>query len=161
MCKKITSTIFSDIAIADENGFYGDIKDLNTGLIINLNIFEEIKSENHLSMIPEFLDNYQSLSKQAKNYILHKLEDGENAAKFYYDFHREELPNELLELLNNEEQSNENLVKYTCLSSIWFSLDKDDLIATFDYKILNDYSNEILAIRFNQNKEIISITHES
>jgi|GEM_PF-2126985 len=160
MEKIIDSELFGKIKL-NEDGFTDDIVDRISGRVLMLDIFEDVTSEKNLLDIKAILDNYIELDKQAKKYVLNALNQGEGTVQYYYEYHKDELFPELIERFGGNEYSDETLVSHTALANIWFSLDEGDVLATFDYKLLPEDSDEILAVRFDHFQKIIGVAHES
>lgn len=162
MNKKVVSQVFGELHLDECGGFYDQIigNDMAKTPLI-LSISKEIKEAAMIFELSILLDNYIELDKQALSFILKNLNEIDSTSKSYYDFHREELASPVSKLLNSNNVSYEYFVCHTKLTALSFNLEEGELKATFDYKLLEKDSNEILAIVFTTDEKIVSLSHEN
>ncbi|EMX4399179.1 DUF2004 domain-containing protein [Listeria innocua] len=131
---------------------------------IDYSIFEKLTSEDYFKDIVTLTDQIPELYLKAKETILEQF-DGNDTLTIYFDFHTDELPEEVLEVTECDAIENvtkEILIDKLVLSGVWFSENaNNELDLTFDFKLLPEVSDELLVVRFNNKGKITEFIHES
>lgn len=137
----------------------------NIEVTIDFDIFEAITSPKDYESIQRLTDQIPVLYKKAKAHLLQQAVEGNTTIDFYFEFHINELTEDVLaefEVESIENITNENLIQGLKLSQVWFAQNENnELDLTFDFRLIPEYSDELLVIRFDETGEIAFISHES
>lgn len=132
---------------------------------IDLGLFDRITLPEDYQRIAMLVDQFPRLYAEAKTYLLAQMAEGNELINYYFEYHTEEVQEELLahlKLDSMNQVTNHLLIEKLVLSGAFFSLDKNsDLDLTFDFKLLPEISDELLVVIFNKKGEVIGITQES
>ncbi|EHP6531347.1 DUF2004 domain-containing protein [Listeria monocytogenes] len=164
--RTLTTKLLGTLSYTQENGTTMDAVIPLDGkeVKINYNISENLTSEDYFKDIVTLTDQIPELYQKAKETILAQF-DGNDTLTIYFEFHVDELPEDILEVTECETIENvtkEILVDKLVLSSVWFSeTTNNNVDLTFDFKLLPEISDELLVVRFNDKGEITELTHES
>ncbi|EAV9986971.1 DUF2004 domain-containing protein [Listeria monocytogenes] len=164
--RTLTTKLLGTLSYTQENGTTMDAVIPLDGkeVKINYSIFENLTSEDYFKDIVTLTDQIPELYQKAKETILAQF-DGNDTLTIYFEFHVDELPEDILEVTECETIENvtkEILVDKLVLSSVWFSeTTNNNVDLTFDFKLLPEISDELLVVRFNDKGEITELTHES
>ena len=156
---------FGKITLSNARDYEVDnIKINNNNTSIDLNFEGDKISPESLKSVRNILTNIVDIEKEIKNQILDYIDD-EGMVKEYYKFHIEEIDAQVLsDYLKDADQSlttELQLLSKTELKRIGFYPDSPKSIAVFDYRVLREFSDEILVVVLNENGEIERITIES
>ncbi|EAF8226557.1 DUF2004 domain-containing protein [Listeria monocytogenes] len=164
--RTLTTKLLGTLSYTQENGTTMDAVIPLDGkeVKINYSISENLTSEDYFKDIVTLTDQIPELYQKAKETILAQF-DGNDTLTIYFEFHVDELPEDILEVTECETIENvtkEILVDKLVLSSVWFSeTTNNNVDLTFDFKLLPEISDELLVVRFNDKGEITELTHES
>ncbi|EAG9321416.1 DUF2004 domain-containing protein [Listeria monocytogenes] len=164
--RTLTSKLLGKLSYTQEKGTMTEVNiPLNAKEVtVDYNISENLTSEDYFKGIVTLTDQIPELYQKAKETILAQF-DGNDTLTIYFEFHVDELPEDILEVTECETIENvtkEILVDKLVLSSVWFSeTTNNNVDLTFDFKLLSEISDELLVVRFNDKGEITELTHES
>ncbi|EAE6299012.1 DUF2004 domain-containing protein [Listeria monocytogenes] len=164
--RTLTTKLLGTLSYTQENGTTMDAVIPLDGkeVKINYSIFEKLTSEDYFKDIVTLTDQIPELYQKAKETILAQFDENDTLT-IYFEFHVDELPEDILEVTECETIENvtkEILVDKLVLSSVWFSeTTNNNVDLTFDFKLLPEISDELLVVRFNDKGEITELTHES
>ncbi|EHL5791188.1 TPA: DUF2004 domain-containing protein [Listeria monocytogenes] len=164
--RTLTTKLLGTLSYTQENGTTMDAVIPLDGkeVKINYSIFEKLTSEDYFKDIVTLTDQIPELYQKAKETILEQFDENDTLT-IYFEFHVDELPEDILEVTECETIENvtkEILVDKLVLSSVWFSeTTNNNVDLTFDFKLLPEISDELLVVRFNDKGEITELTHES
>ncbi|EAG9322298.1 DUF2004 domain-containing protein [Listeria monocytogenes] len=164
--RTLTTKLLGTLSYTQENGTTMDAVIPLDGkeVKINYNISEKLTSEDYFKDIVTLTDQIPELYQKAKETILAQFDENDTLT-IYFEFHVDELPEDILEVTECETIENvtkEILVDKLVLSSVWFSeTTNNNVDLTFDFKLLPEISDELLVVRFNDKGEITELTHES
>ncbi|MBC2254508.1 DNA-directed RNA polymerase [Listeria ivanovii] len=137
----------------------------NKEIAIDFGVFENITLPEDYQNIARLTDQLPVLYQKAKTELLQQFTEGNATIDYYFEFHLEELTEDVLAkfaLENLENITKDDLVKGLVLSQVWFAQNnKNELDLTFDFNIIPEYSDELLVVRFDNKGEITDIVHES
>ncbi|KAF1299577.1 hypothetical protein BAU15_02735 [Enterococcus sp. JM4C] len=157
MSYTLATKLFGEIKVSLEEGFFDDVEDATNNRSFHLDIFDEVTEEKDFLKIGKLLDAYHELDQQAKRFLLQEYQKNNPDVHIYYDTYKEELQEELDRAFAPDEQSIEHLINKTEIASIWFNLEDEDILATFDYRLLADHGDAILVVRFDDQKRIVDL----
>ncbi|MBC1429977.1 DUF2004 domain-containing protein [Listeria seeligeri] len=137
----------------------------NQEIAIDFGIFENITLPEDYQSIEKLIDQIPELYQKAKTELLQQYTKGNATIDYYFEFHLEELEDDVLAKFKTENVENlakDSLIKGLVLSDVWFACGyTEELDLTFDFRLIPEYSDELLVVRFDKNGEIIDISHES
>ena len=141
----------------EEHDIIIGIKELTTMLYIE----EESLNKDNIKDVIEMLDRVPEMYKKSRDIILKETENG--TIDFFVEWHIDELDlAELFGVKNNKEITREMFLNFLEPRTINLYADEDgDIISFFDFSLPEDYSDELLVIRFNNKYEVFDISHES
>lgn len=129
----------------------------------NLYIFEETINEANSHIVKSLIDNIQAMYERGKIELIKEVDS--EIVRYFIDFHKEELGPELLDLFNLnslEDLSDEIFIRNLNLRMLAISENEEGkLEATMDFSLDENYSDELLVLRYNEDFEIFDISHES
>ncbi|WP_271004770.1 DUF2004 domain-containing protein [Listeria seeligeri] len=163
----INTKLLGELAYDTEKGLSIDTTVLldNQEIAIDFDIFENITLTEDYQNIARLTDQIPELYQKAKTELLRQFVEGNATIDYYFEFHLEELTEDVLAKLaveNVENIAKDSLIKGLVLSQVWFAQnDKNELDLTFDFRIIPEYSDELLVVRFDDEGEITDIVHES
>ncbi|EAE6383726.1 DUF2004 domain-containing protein [Listeria monocytogenes] len=164
--RTLTTKLLGTLSYTQENGTTVDAVIPLDGkeVKINYSIFEKLTSEDYFKDIVTLTDQILELHVKAKETILEQFDENDTLT-IYFEFHTDELPEEVLEVTECDAIENvtkEILIDKLVLSGVWFSENaNNELDLTFDFKLLPEVSDELLVVRFDNKGEITGLTHES
>ncbi len=134
----------------------------NVSIDLNFEL-DEITSKT-LQSVRTILSNIENIEKDVKNQIRQYV-DQPGMVNEYYKFHIEEIDSQTLhDYLQDTDQNlptEFRLFSKTKLKRIGFFPDSVKFTVVFDYRVLNEYSDDILVVILDENGEIEKITVES
>ena len=141
-----------------------DIKINENSVSIDLNFEGDKIDPKSLRSVRNILDNISEIEKNIKNQMLEYI-DEEGMVNEYFKFHIEEIDaqtlNDYLKDTDPKSTTKLQLLSKTKLKRIGFYPDSPKSIAVFDYRVLYEFSDEILVVVLDENGEIERITIES
>jgi hypothetical protein len=164
---KIMTKYFGEI-VYDETSNEIDFDVTFNGQEINICFNEFSLYRDKIQSCWDIIDQYDKLNEIAKNAIIEYFPQEKGAVNYYFKCHFEDDmldENELIEVfgVNNFKKINiKNVVekmKYPDLN-IWINKN-NELDVCSDYKIVPDYSDEILCITMDEKLNIIKFSHKS
>lgn len=168
MSKQLIDTkLFGELPYDTEKGLTMDATVLldEVEVAIDFDIFEDITLQEDYQSIASLTDQIPALYQKAKTFLLQQFAEGNATIDYYFEFHLEELTEDVLtkfKVENVEKLTNDILIKGLVLSEVWFSCNiENELDLTFDFRLIPEYSDELLVVRFDKTGEIIDIAHES
>lgn len=163
----INTKLLGELSYDTEKGLSLDTTVLldNQEIAIDFDIFENITLPEDYQNIARLTDQISVLYQKVKTELLQQFVEGNAIIDYYFEFHLEELTEDVLAKFaveNVENIAKDDLIKGLVLSHVWFAQnDKNELNLTFDFNIIPEYSDELLVVRFDDKGEITDIVHES
>ena len=156
---------FETITLSNARDYEVDnVKINDNNVSIDLNFELDKINPKSLKSVRNILSNIEDIENKIKKQLLEYIDD-EGMVKEYYKFHIEEVDAQVLsDYLKGADQSQTTelqLFRKTKLKRIGFYPDSPKSIAVFDYRVLYDFSDEILVVVLDENGEIERITIES
>jgi hypothetical protein len=156
---------FGVIALSNARDYEVDnVKINNDDVSIDLNFEGDRISSKSLKSVRNILTNIEDIERKIKDEILEYI-DEEGMVNFFYKYHIEEIDARILsEYLKDSDQNltpELQLFHKTKLRRIGFYPDSPKAIAVFDYRVLSEFSDQILVVVLDENSEIVKITMES
>ena len=122
---------------------------------------EEAVTKESLSIVKRFLDNADELYKKAIGYIKAHYKEEEGIVSFIHTL-LDDVYEDLIEFYEIEEIDEKGIIDRVELTSLWFSKnDKGNKVCVHDFRMKDDFCDEVIAVRFDENFEVISVSHES
>ncbi|WP_299150341.1 DUF2004 domain-containing protein [uncultured Dokdonia sp.] len=156
---------FGEITLSNARDYeIDDIKINDNNVSIDLNFEEDKINPESLKNVRNILNNIEDIEKTIKNKIREYI-DQDGMVKEYYKYHIEEIDSQTIS--NYLKDADQNLttelqlLSKTKLKRIGFYPDSPKFFAVFDYRVLSDFSDDILVVVLNGNGEIEKITVES
>lgn len=128
-------------------------------------------SSEAMSLVAHFLDDFSNLEAKALSYLKTTLAHNESkdyeTVHYFLQYHVEEIEPEILQLMlrRNEENSISiaELIDHLRVRRFGSHIDQEmnQQVFIMDLSLNPEYSEELMVIYFDTNKEIILITHES
>jgi hypothetical protein len=141
-----------------------DIKINDNSTSIDLNFEGDEINPKSLKSVRNILDNIEDIEKMVKNEI-RKYITQDGMVKEYFQYHIEEIDSQILK--NYLKDTDQNLttelqlLSKTKLKRLGFYPDSPKFFAVFDYRVLSEFSDDILVVCLNEKGEIEKITVES
>lgn len=169
---QLTTQYFGTTEYTEADGADFDAKEItlnNTQSVCTVMIFEGL-SELELTQAVTLLDHIEELDNRAKSAIKKAYENNDKIVHDFINEHfqeYEEFSQQLLKELNIQQQDNDVFLANLKLGSIAIhnETDNNTLTATLDYNVIWEdgipFTDQILAVRFNQQMTLLSIDHES
>ena len=156
---------FGTITLSNARDYEVDNVKINDNSVsIDLNFDGDQISPKSLKSVRNVLKNIEVIENKIKNQILEYI-DEEGMVKEYYKFHIEEIDEQVLsDYLKDADKSlttELQLLNKTKLNRIGFYPDSSKSIVVLDYRVLSDFSDEILVVVLDEHGEIERITIES
>ncbi|MGY3777725.1 DUF2004 domain-containing protein [Isobaculum melis] len=171
MAKELIETkLLGTLTYDTEEGLAMDKRDATFQLggqdiTIDLDMHEGITLLEDYQSIAMLVEQFPKLYAEAKTYLLAQMAEENGTIEYYFEFHLEELTEETLAHLkvdSVDQVTNQLLIENLILSGAWFSLDKNNgLELTFDFKLVPEFSDELLVVRFDRTGKILYVSHES
>ena len=164
----INTKTFGELAISAENDLYEDYT-LSLGgkdVTFHLHIFEGFLNDETAKIVKHFLDNFPALYDKARAYIAEQTDESDEDIDFFYRDGIEETDEDYLLGLfgvdNTEKITKEMYLAALELrgSHIWMN-DKNAIGCVLDFSLNEEYTDELLAVSFNDKLEPLYIAHES
>ena len=167
----INTAKFKSISYNEGEAIWISAKD---GILpFDFDVEEDItKNVQSMDIVCSFLDDVDSLTEKAINYLKATLEkeqasEDDGVVKFYLEFHRDELGLEYLQkMLPDSDVKNISLLEMIDkLKMIRFGSIIDtytnEQVFIMDFSLNKEFSDELLIVYFKTNKELLKISHES
>ena len=133
---------------------------------------EELTSNNEaMNIVAEMLDEVEMLEKTAKNFLKKILDDKKNeyydVVLYFMEFHRDEIDSDVtVELFQVDNPSDLSFVEMVDLLKIkrlggLIDSESQQQIFIVDLSFNTDFTDELIVIYFNLEKQIFYVTHES
>ena len=133
---------------------------------------EELTSNNEaMNIVAEMLDEVEMLEKTAKNFLKKILDDKKNeyydVISYFMEFHRDEIDSDVtVELFQVDNPSDLSFVEMVDLLKIkrlggLIDSESQQQIFIVDLSFNTDFTDELIVIYFNLEKQIFYVTHES
>ena len=162
----INTKLFGKIKADTEDGMceYYDItlggRDMNTSLMI----FEDTLNDDTLKIVSDLIEHVPEMYEKGKSELM-KKRDSDATVKFFIEWHLDELQEEVLEIFDVssvKEITSDLFIDELYLRNITIAETKDGWIdCTMDFSLPDEYSDELLVVRFDEKYEIYDISHES
>ena len=162
---KIKTKLFGEIEVSQTDGLtedYGIIledKEMN----IELQIFENVVDSDSVKAVEDMLNHIPEMYKKAKKTILADMESNP-FVKSFIEFYMDELDeySDIFDVDSTDEVSEIMVAEKLESRGIFLSHDNNGRIeCTFDFSLPEEYTDQLLVIRFNIQYEISDITWES
>ncbi|MBX7227042.1 MAG: DUF2004 domain-containing protein [Chitinophagales bacterium] len=133
---------------------------------LDLNFEQDTLDLETINMLKQFIEDIEKLDKSNEQYLLNDYydESGETV-KFYLEHHLNNIPEEQLStLINFKDQSVEPILQLLSklnLVRVGLYPNDEENFAVFDYSIGKDFTNYLVVINLNVQKEVDYITMES
>jgi len=156
---------FGKITLSDSSYYEIDDVKINSSIVsIDLNFSENKINPKALKSVTNILNNVSNIEKKIRQQLL-KYTDEEGMVKEYFKIHIQEIDSQTLnDYLKDTDQNLSielRLLSKTKLVRIGFYPDSPKSFAVFDFRVLSDFSDEILVVVLDKNGEIERITIES
>jgi len=156
---------FGTITLSNARDYEVDnIKINDNNVSIDLNFEGDKISPKSLKNVRNILTSIADIEKKIKNEILQYINE-EGIVNFYYKYHIEEIDAQILnDYLRDTDQNlttELQLLSKTKLKRIGFYPDSPKSFAVFDYRVLSEFSDQILVVVLDKNGGIERITMES
>lgn len=132
---------------------------------------ELTKDSETMALVAEALDNTDILENKAKKFLKDILSDKDSeyydSVKYFMEFHKEDLDSETLAQLFPLEDISKltftDMVDYLKIKRFGSLIDMDweEQVFIMDLSFNEDFTDELMVIYFNLEKDIICVTHES
>jgi hypothetical protein len=130
----------------------------NCGLYIS----DDIAGYDKLEKKVEFLlDRIDELDEKARYILEDELKANNSLITEFIDFHLEEMLDEAQAKLGVDHISHELFIKSLDLKALGFHLNGNDIQCGFDYSIGEEFTDELLVVKFTSDAELIEVAHES
>lgn len=133
-----------------------------------VSLYEGLNEQELLASMA-LLDNLESLDQRAKEQMLTLNKRSDATVRPFVDGHFQEygddVRQQVLDKLNMTEQDNEAFIKNMALGGVFAFKESGGAYITLDYNLIWDgrisFTDQILAVRFNLDGELLSISHDS
>jgi hypothetical protein len=161
---KFKTNYFGNIIIdVDDNG-HGDTNVKYEGKEINIFMDDYAIYGDRVKICLEIIDKYIELNEIAKKVILENFTKNE-AINYYFECHFDILgKEELMEVFGVDEFQKmdiKSVVEKLEYPNLLFSLEDDEIVVSVDYKVSEEYSDEILCVKMDEKFNVIDFSHES
>jgi hypothetical protein len=154
---------FGEIFIDETSDFeYIDVQYKNKEMNISLsdcNIYGD-----KLKTCLEIIDKYTEINEIAKKAILENF-PGNETIKYYFECHfdilEEEIIQEVFGVKTFDKLDIKRIVEKLDYPSLLFGIENDEINFSVDYKISEEYSDEILCVKMDEKLHITDFSHES
>ena len=141
-------------------------------LPFDLSVSEELTdSEDAMERVAAWLDDADGFAEKARAYLCHLLQEQDsedyNTLRFFLDFHRDELGEDVVKALFPGEPLNEltdeRMVEFLSIRRLAavISDDTDEEAVQLDLSFNPEITDEVLLVELTPDKEITYIEHES
>ena len=162
---EIETTLFGKINIPADEGLFEDFSIELGGkeMSVNLYVVEDFLNESNLERVKSVMEQIPKMYETARKYISDNM-NSNGFIKYFIECHIEELEGleELFDVSSARDITPEMFINRLEPRAIRISNDKETFLdCIFDFSLPEDYSDELLVVSFNEQCEIIDITHES
>ena len=162
---KINTDLFGEIEVSQTDGLTEDYEIVLGGknMTINLQIFENIVSDNTLKTVENMLNQIPQMYEKGKNAILDGI-DSDDTIKSFIDFYLDAADDyyEIFDVDSSDEITSAMIAEKLEPRNIFIATTKDNMIdCNFDFSLPEEYTDQLLVIRFDDNYEIYDISEES
>jgi len=122
-----------------------------------------VLADDNIKAIEDMLDSVLSMYEKGKAALL-SGKDSNELIKNFINFHIEELDeiHEVFGVDSNDEISAEMFIGNLLPRGIAINVGEDNMVnCSLDFSLPEDYTDELLVVRFNDQHEVYEITHES
>ena len=159
---------FGTVEIDENNGFYDriNISMAHQGVVnCGLNVCESItKDPAHAEKASKLVDSLDELDRKAREAVKKDYDGNNNGTVGYYlRFHLNELDSEFWEATFPGVAEIDELfvLSHLKLNSVGLHTEDGAVHVNLDYVINFDFSDELIAVYFDEDGEIIAVSHES
>jgi len=163
----LDTKLFGKIEITQSDGLMEDF-DIVLGdkdMAIHFQVFEDVANDSTIKTIEKMLDNIPLMYDKGKKAIIDGIDSNAIIKSFIDDYFHDDDIDEYLDFFDvdtGEEVTALMVGERLEPRAIVIANDKDGIIdCTFDFSLPEEYTNQLLVIRFNDKHEIFYITHES
>ena len=157
---KYFGTIIIDV---DDNGD-GDTDVMYEDKEINIFLSDYSLYGDKVKVCLEIIDRYIELNEIAKKAMLENFTENETI-NYYFECHFDALEKEdLMEIFGVDEFQKmeiKSVIEKLEYPNLLFSIENDEINVSVDYKISEEYSDEILCVRMDEKLNVIGFSHES
>lgn len=126
-----------------------------------LYIAEELAGHPGLGRIAGYVDDIEAMDRRARQILRDEFEKQSPLVIDFLDFHLEELHDELARKLGTSTIDRKLLLENLELRSIAFHPDEADFEFWLDYCPGEEFSDELLVVKFFGNGQLSAVAHES
>ena len=163
----LDTKLFGEIGIMQPEGLVEDFNITLGGkdMIINFQVFENVANDSTIKTIENMLDNIPLMYEKGKKAIIDGMDSNAVIKGFIDDYFYDDDIDVYLDFFgvdSGEDVTAVMVAERLEPRTIVIANDKDGTIdCTFDFSLPEEYTDQLLVIRFNDKYEIIYITHES
>jgi Protein of unknown function (DUF2004) len=159
----IETRVFGTVAIGPKAPYVKAVIQVN-GHPQNCGLYiadEIADSPSHAQSVAGFIDDINKFDALARKILSQEFERRDSDIIDFLNFHLEELKPEIKGKLGVSKLNAKLLLDNLDLRALGFHLDEDGLTFGYDYCAGEEFSDELLVVKFDANGELLEVAHES
>lgn len=163
---KINTQLLGLLEISSKSGICEDY-DINIqgrDMQVTLIVFEDFINDGNIKIVCDFIEHIPEFYQTGKTELL-KIRDTNALVKYFMKFHLDELSEDMLEIFEVDSVdviTSEMFINQLELRSVSIAPDRNNEIdCTLDFSLPEEYTDELLVVRFDSQHQIYDISHES
>jgi len=163
----INTKLFGEVEISQSYGLVADYDIVLDGkdMTVHFQIFEDIVNDSTVKIIENMIENIPLMYEKGKKAIIDGMESNTIIKDFIGDYFYDDDVDLYLDFfcVDSAEKVTALMVAQGLEPRAIMIADKQDgtIDCTFDFSLPEEYSDQLLVVRFNDKCEIFYITHES
>lgn len=163
---KINTSLFGLLDIPAVDGLCEDFEIIlsEQEMGVTLIVFEDFLNDENIKIVSGFLENIPNMYQAGKTELL-KVKESSELVKYFIEFHLDELSEDMLtvfEVDSVDEITSERFINQLKLRTVSIAPDRNNEIdCTLDFSLPEEYTDELLVVRFNTRHQIYDLSHES
>ena len=162
---KIETRMFGAVEVGESTPYLKQVIQIN-GQPQNCGLYiadEFSEHASHCLKIAELIDDLDAIDTKARKILHQKLQDENTLVVDYLDYHVEEVANEIKDKLQVSNIDQNLLLQSLDLRAIGFHLEEADhsINLCLDYCPGEEFSDQLLVVKFRENGDLIEVAHES
>jgi len=163
----LDTKLFGEIEITESDGLIEDFDIVlaDKEMTVHFQVFEDVANDSTIKTIKNILDNIPLMYEKGKKAIIDGMDSNAIVESFIDDYFYDNDIDVYLDIFDvdtTEKVTAIMVAERLEPRAIVIANDKDGMIdCTFDFSLPEEYSDQLLVIRFNDKHEIFNITHES
>ena len=163
----LDTKLFGEIEITESDGLIEDFDIVlaDKEMTVHFQVFEDVANDSTIKTIKNILDNIPLMYEKGKKAIIDGMDSNAIVESFIDDYFYDDGIDVYLDIFDvdtTEKVTAIMVAERLEPRAIVIANDKDGMIdCTFDFSLPEEYSDQLLVIRFNDKHEIFNITHES